>query len=193
MITKLSDLDLSKSYTYADYLTWQFDEMVELIKGKVYKMSPAPARKHQEVGGNLHTIFNVFLRKKPCKVFISPFDVRFKKMDSEKETITVVQPDICVVCDPSKLDTAGCVGAPDLIIEILSPSTSDKDVRVKFDLYEEFGVKEYWIVYPIEELVDVYYLVDGKYVWHRKFISTDKIPVKTLPGLEVDLNEVFVD
>lgn len=134
MITKLSDLDFSKSYTYADYLTWQFDEMVELIKGKVYNMSPAPARKHQSVAGNLYVEFAIFLKRKPCKVYSAPFDVRLTKINEDKKTTTVIQPDICVVCDPSKLDTAGCVGAPDLIVEILSPSTSDKDVRVKFDL-----------------------------------------------------------
>jgi Uma2 family endonuclease len=191
MVTQLSDLDLSKSYTYSDYLTWRFDEMVELIKGKIYKMSPAPARRHQEIVGNLYTEFNLFLKRKPCKVFIAPFNVRFKKTENTQEITTVLQPDICVVCDSAKLDLVGCVGVPDLIVEILSPSTSEKDIKIKFGLYEEFGVKEYWIVSPNEQVVDVFYLDGEKYVLNKKYISTDRIPVKTLPGFELDLKEVF--
>lgn len=156
-ITDFSQLDLSKSYTYADYLTWRFNERVELIKGWIQKMpaspsgrSPAPRRLHQEVEGNLHGLFWNFLNNKNCKVYESPFDVRLDKNIGAKdnETTTVIQPDISVICDLEKLDDRGCVGAPDLIIEILSPSTIKKDYTVKYDLYEENGIKEYWQVNP---------------------------------------------
>lgn len=137
-IKDFSQLDLNKTYTYADYLTWRFQERVELIKGWIYKMSPAPRRLHQEVEGNLYLELGNFFRKKSCKVYQSPFDVRLIKNlgQSDKEITTVVQPDICVVCDSQKLDDRGCIGAPDLIVEVLSPSTIKKDNYEKFNLYQ---------------------------------------------------------
>ncbi len=127
----LNDLSPDKTYTYADYLTWQFDEMVEIIKGKMFKMSPAPARMHQRVSSNLMHQVQGFFYKKPCQVYHAPFDVRLlaKKGNSDAQILTVVQPDLCVICDLSKLDEKGCVGAPDLVIEILSPSTRKKTFR----------------------------------------------------------------
>ena len=156
-ITKLSQLDLSKSYSYADYLTWKFQERLELIKGKIFKMSPAPRRIHQEISRDLLTEMNFFLKGGKCNVFSAPFDVRLPKSNAEDEIYTVVQPDICVVCDPSKLDDAGCVGAPDLIVEILSESTAKKDKTNKFELYQECGVKEYWIVSPTDQYICLLY------------------------------------
>ncbi|MBC7391423.1 MAG: Uma2 family endonuclease, partial [Opitutaceae bacterium] len=170
MITDINQLDLSKTYTYADYLTWQFDGMVELIKGKIFNMSPAPGSYHQRVSGNIFKDFAVFLNKKPCKVFIAPFDVRLSMFRNDQEILTVVQPDICVICDLSKIDEKGCNGTPDLMIEILSPSTKKKDVQDKFQLYEESGVQEYWIVYPLEKLVDVFLLEDNKYRLVKKYV-----------------------
>ncbi|MFQ3575756.1 MAG: Uma2 family endonuclease [Cytophagales bacterium] len=191
MITDINELDLSKSYTYADYLNWQFSEMVELIKGKVYKMSPAPKNIHQLVSGNLHFIIKRFLWKQKCQIRHAPFDVRFVKTYGEQIITTVIQPDLCVICDPSKIDEAGCLGAPDFIIEILSPSTRDKDLHEKFDIYEEYGVNEYWIVDPLNKIVDVFVLENEKYRLVRKFTDNDTVSVNSLPGLEIDLKDVF--
>ena len=139
-ITDINQLDMTKSYTYADYLTWQFTEAVELIKGKLYKMSPAPVDAHQAILGNLFTEFSIFLKKKKCQVRFAPYDVRLTSIRDDKQETTVVQPDLCVICDVSKIDKAGCNGAPDFIIEILSPNTSRKDTHEKFAIYEESGV-----------------------------------------------------
>ena len=127
--------------------------MTELIRGKIYKMSPAPTSKHQIVVGNLHGIVWNFLRGKSCKVFTAPFDVRLPsapKKKADKEISTVVQPDLCVICDLEKIDERGCLGAPDWIVEILSKFTSAKDLNEKFSVYEEAGVREYWVVHPQE-------------------------------------------
>jgi len=191
MITDINQLDLEKRYTYADYLTWQFDEMVELIKGKVFRMSPAPSNRHQEISINLAGEIKHFLKNNLCKLRTAPFDVRFVKNIDDKEITTVTQPDLCVICDKSKLDEKGCLGAPDFIIEILSPASSSKDVHEKYDLYEEFGVKEYWIVEPAIGMVDIFLLKDEKYYLKGKYTKGDIITVQTLPGLEIDLNEIF--
>jgi Uma2 family endonuclease len=141
---KIEEPDLAGTYTYSDYLTWQWTEMTELIHGKIFKMSPAPGSKHQKIGGNLFGSLWNYLRNKKCQVFNAPFDVRLpvsSLQNSDTEIITVVQPDLCVVCDPSKIDERGCVGAPDWVIEILSQRSSAMDLREKFKVYEEVGVK----------------------------------------------------
>jgi Uma2 family endonuclease len=193
---KVEEPDLSGSYTYSDYLTWTWDEMAELIRGKIYKMSPAPSSKHQVVGGNLFGLIWNFLRGKKCQVFIAPFDVRLPrapKMNSDKEITTVVQPDVCVVCDPSKIDIRGCLGAPDWIVEILSPFTSAKDLNEKFEVYEEAGVKEYWVVHPQEQTILIYTLdEEKKYKGSLKpYTRHDSISPTTLPGLTINLEDVF--
>lgn len=191
MITDINQLDLTKSYTYADYVTWQFDEMVEIIKGKIFKMSSSNSTSHQRVRGNLLFLIGKFLWKKTIKIFHGPFDVRFVKHIDEKVITTVTQPDLCVICDPSKIDDAGCLGAPDFIIEILSKSTKGKDIHQKFNLYEEYEVGEYWIVSPDEQIVDKFVLQNGKYQLIGKYTTGDIVSVHTLPGLEIDLNDVF--
>lgn len=191
MITDINQLDLNKSYSYSDYITWQLGEMVELIKGKIFKMSPAPKSLHQKISGNLHGEIYAFLRKKPCSVFSAPFDVRFIKTVDEKEITTVTQPDLCVICNPSKIDEAGCLGAPDFIIEILSPSTRSKDIHNKFEIYEEYEVGEYWIVEPEGQIIDKFVLKEGKYHLVGKYTTPDKLEVHTLPGLVIDLNDIF--
>ena len=180
-------------YSYADYLTWEIDEMVELIKGKVFRSAAAaPRRKHQEVAGLLHSRFLVHLEGKQCKVYIAPFDVRLPIKSIRNEDIyTVVQPDICVVCDRSKLDEAGCVGAPDLIVEVLSPGNNKKELRNKYEVYEESGVREYWIIHPSEETMIIYSLVEGKYKPSRLFSSGDVVKSECIPGFELDLEEFF--
>ena len=191
MITSLDQLDLDKTYTYADYLKWQFDEYVELIRGKIVKMSPTPSSSHQSVNGNLHGEIYKYLKGKSCKVFSSPFDVRLSRWQSDAQTITVVQPDICIICDLTKIDEKGCHGAPDLIVEILSPHTSKKDVRDKFDLYEEAGVLEYRVIEPLDKIVDVFILKNGKYALVRKYVCDDLVPVNIFPGFSLDMKEIF--
>lgn len=185
--------DSSLTYTYADYLKWKFEERVELLKGRIFKMSPAPNLKHQQISMNLSTsIFN-FLEDRKCQVFSAPFDVRLPVQNKKKdeEITTVVQPDICVVCDETKLDERGCIGAPDLIIEILSPGNTEKETRRKFELYEEAGVKEYWIVYPAEENVIVFILDNGKFGGGKIYATSDHLASHSVPGLTVHLKEIF--
>jgi Uma2 family endonuclease len=189
-----ASLDLTKSYTYADYLKWTFDEAVELIKGKIFRMSPAPSRYHQRVSNNLFLCIGVFLRKKKCQVYTAPFDVRMKRKGAkDDETFDVVQPDICVICDPSKLDAKGCNGAPDWVVEILSPGNSNKEKRFKFELYQEAGVKEYWIVEPEYKSLEVYVLQGDKFVGLAPYIDEDVVSPTIFPDLKIDLKEVFED
>lgn len=197
MITDINQLDLTKKYTYADYLTWQFDEMVELIRGRIVRMSPAPNLSHQETSSNLHIIIGQHLWKKPCKIYSAPFDVRLP-LPLEKQTPnkidTVVQPDISIICDLSKLDTQGCNGAPDWIIEILSPATSKKDLTEKFDIYQNAGVREYWVVHPTDGTAIPYRLDDQSTfqpIRNTPFAKGEKVPVGVFEGFEVDLDEVF--
>jgi Uma2 family endonuclease len=191
---KFEDLDLSKKYTYADYLTWRFDEYVELIKGKIFRMTPAPTSFHQEILGNLYLPFKTYLKGKQCKVFLAPFDVRLsnkKRSSDATEIISVVQPDICVICDLSKVDEKGCLGAPDLIIEIISKTTAKKDLDDKFHLYEESGVKEYWTVFQ-DKAVTVYDLINDKYVQRGdQYDINEVIKVGVLEGLEINTNDIF--
>lgn len=191
---KFSDLDLNKTYTYADYLRWNFEERVELILGKIFNMSPAPRTYHQKVSLTLSRKIGNFLEKKKCQVFAAPFDVRLptqKKNQENRNIITVVQPDLCVVCDETKIDERGCIGAPDLIIEITSPFSASKDTVNKYNLYESSGVLEYWIVWPEEKTVQVYDLMEDKYVLRDNYEFEGKIQVNVLPGLELDLKEIF--
>ena len=189
-----SDLDLNGTYSYADYLLWQFSERLELIKGKIFKMSPAPSRNHQQVSLRLTREIDKILINKKCELYIAPFDVRlvnFKKSTSDKQILTVVQPDLCVVCDISKLDEKGCLGAPDLIIEILSKGNSKKDMTIKFDLYEENGVQEYWIVNPSEKDVHIYTLSNGKYIGSRPYIMETELQSATFPDLKFEVDKIF--
>lgn len=195
MIHDISVLDFSKMYTYADYLTWQVCERLELIKGHIFKMSPAPMRYHQELSGALYREFSSYLKKKPCKVFSAPFDVRLPKTKDEQcddQIYTVVQPDIVVVCDKTKLDRKGCLGAPDLIVEVLSPSTAAKDVKDKFEMYETSGVREYWIVHPEEAILQVFRLDDHqKYQLVRIYTREDVINVGIFEDFSIDLRDIF--
>lgn len=152
MITSLQQLDLTQEYSYADYLLWRFQERVELIRGRIRQMA-APSTLHQSVSSTLHGLLWSHLQKSPCKVFSAPFDVRLTptKVTPDGKIYDVVQPDLVVVCDPLQLDAKGCIGAPDLVVEILSPGNNRKELRDKFDLYEANGVREYWIVWPTEQ------------------------------------------
>jgi Uma2 family endonuclease len=183
----------SLEYSYADYLKWKFEERVELIRGKIMKMT-APNRKHQDVSGNLFFAIKQFLKEKHCKVYSAPFDVRLPRSDkfTNEEIITVVQPDVCVICDESKLDEKGCLGAPDLVIEILSPGNSKKEIKLKYEVYEEGGVKEYWIINPVEENVAVLTLsTSGKFDGAKLYATDDIIYSNAIQGLAVNLSDIF--
>jgi len=179
--------DDNKQYTYKDYCTWDDDKRWELIEGTPYLMAPAPNQAHQSISMVLSRQFSNMLYGKHCKVFAAPFDVR---LNSETTDDTIVQPDLIVVCDESKLNGTCCVGAPDLIVEILSPSTARYDRTLKFDLYLKHGVREYWIVDPDTKTVSVHVLKDGDYIT-RAFTDADAIPVHVLEGCKVNMNEVF--
>ena len=193
MITSIEQLNPNEIYSYTDYMTWQFAERVELFKGYFRQMA-APNRYHQTVSGNLHREFSTHFRGKPCRVFHAPFDVKLVKNaagKTDKEIYSVVQPDICVICDRSKLDTQGCLGSPDLIIEIVSQSSTKTDVKDKFALYQENGVLEYWIVRPSENTVEQFYLENEKYVFKATYVKEDIISPVLFPDLEINLEEVF--
>ena len=196
VITDISQLDMNGTYSYADYLTWKFKERVELIKGKIWRMSPAPRTVHQDISWNFNGVFFNYFRKNACKAFAAPFDVTlYNKKKSKKENkdvFTVVQPDLCVICDKSKIDEFGCKGAPDLVIEILSPGNSKKEMRVKYELYEEAGVQEYWVADPERQTVHVFALDENeKYKSIQIYISDDILKSYIFPDLEVDLTQVF--
>lgn len=195
MIKAFNDIDLNARYTYADYLKWHLEEYVELIKGKVFKMSPAPLSQHQVLVHRLDVELGYYLKKKTCQVFPAPFDVRLSSNNlfADEQITTVVQPDLCVVCDPSKIDKRGCVGSPDLIIEVLSSSTAKRDLDEKFHLYEESGVKEYWIVFPEEQVISVYLLneITFQYELLKHFEKGEKLKVNILEDLIIDLDDIF--
>ncbi|MBF0200507.1 MAG: Uma2 family endonuclease [Desulfamplus sp.] len=182
-------------YTYADYLSWQDNKRYELYNGIVHEMLPAPSRKHQDISANLIFEFKRFTQKTSCKVYHAPFDVRLPATETaleDENVYTVVQPDIVVVCDPKKLDEKGCIGPPDLVVEILSPSNSRNDIEDKFALYEYSGVSEYWIIHPEEETLIVYRLdKDGKYIFQQLYSNMAKVNVGIFQDVIIDLSHIF--
>ena len=190
----------AQRFTYADYIAWRDDKMREIINGIVYSFS-APFRDHAKTTISFLKKALPFIsrRKGICEIYTAPFDVRLPKngeTDDDK-IYNVVQPDICVICDPSKLDKRGCIGAPDLIVEVFSPSTGKRDANEKFLLYESSGVREYWLVYPENKAVNVFLLLsNGKYdegTIYEVINRQTKVPVQTLEGLIIDLEELFED
>lgn len=192
-LSDINLLDFSKTYSYADYLKWEFKERLELIKGKIFRMSPAPATRHQQISSKISNRLWNFLENKQCQVFAAPFDVRLP-INSKKnaDVETVVQPDICVICDSNKIDTKGCLGPPDLIIEILSPGNSKKEMKDKYEVYEESGVKEYWLVDIANECVFVYVLDKSrKYTGLKPFVTEDIIESSNLKGFSISTQDIF--
>jgi len=195
LIETLNDIDFSASYTYADYMRFAFEERLEIIKGRLFQMSPAPSRIHQEILTNIFgPIYNI-LKGKPCRVYTAPFDVRLaKKTQDDKGIFTVVQPDIVVVCDQNKLDKRGCIGAPDIVVEILSPGNNKKELVNKYDVYEEAGVREYWIVSPSDQTFFKYILdEDGKFQPTKLLTIGEEVTTSVLPGFTLNLEDVFRD
>ena len=188
-IPSLNQLDLVNGiYSYADYLVWKIKERVELLKGKILEMS-VPSPIHQEISGNLQGALFVFLKNSKCKLYTAPFDVRFPQK-GESQVYTVVQPDLCVVCDFEKIDSKGCVGAPDLVVEILSPGNSKKEMKSKFALYQEEGVREYWVVDPERELVFVYVAENKKFKPTIPF-ADDYVCSTIFPDFKIHTSDLF--
>lgn len=199
-ITSLSQLDPNATYSYADYLTWQLTEWVELLRGKVVRRMAGPSDAHQDAIVELAFHFRAHLRRQRCQVRVAPYDVRLVRggltTDDDDDAIhTVVQPDLCVICDPAKRQPRGCLGAPDLIVEVLSPGTSTRDWKDKFDLYEENGVGEYWIVAPQEGTLSAFVLdaASGRYRAVGEYAGPGPVPCHTLPTLGLDWSDVFPD
>jgi Uma2 family endonuclease len=195
-ILQLSDLDITNGvYTYADYITWKFDQTVELIKGKILQMS-APSRRHQGISWKMTLLIGNHFATHRCKAYAAPFDVRLydsrKSAKVNKDVYSVVQPDICIICDLDKLDDKGCLGSPDLVIEILSPGNSSKEMKLKKSLYEENGIREYWIIDPDHENAFQFHLLEsGVYSPATIYVDDDILNCVIFPDLKIDLNEVF--
>ena len=181
-----------KHYTYKDYLEFSHNELVEIINGKIFKMSPAPSTRHQSVSLRLSTIISNYFWNDPCRVFAAPFDVVLPVQGKDfMNSDRVVQPDICVIFDRDKIKDFGCYRTPDWIIEILSLHTTKKDLQDKFELYQESGVSEYWITEPSNDTVEAFVLEDGKYQRIQTYVDQDIAPVNIFPQLEVSLKEIF--
>ena len=188
-ITRLDQLDPNGSYSYKDYLLWKLKERVEIIKGKIMAMSPAPNRLHQDISLKLTSEFLKVFPNDGCKLYVAPFDVRFP--DENGNIRTVVQPDLCVICDPNKLDERGCLGAPDLVVEILSPGNSKREMKDKYELYQEYGVSEYWVVRPEERNIHIYVLENGRYIGIAPVVEDDVITSVRFPNLSFSTSGLY--
>jgi len=179
----------SQLFTYEDYCTWSDDERWELIDGKAFRME-VPNRDHQQISMNLAVEIGIYLKGKICEVYTAPFDVR---LSVGKGADTVVQPDILIFCDREMLDDRGAKGAPDLVVEILSPSTRNKDCIVKLQKYEQYGVKEYWIINPLTKTTQVCVLNGrGRYEM-QNYTGTDVIISAVLSDFSINLTTIFSD
>jgi Uma2 family endonuclease len=194
-IKTLNEVDFSATYTYADYMRFEFEDRLEIIKGYLFKMSPAPSRIHQKLSGRIYVPIYNALNGHKCEAYTAPFDVRLaKKVEDDKDVFTVVQPDIVVVCDQNKLDKRGCIGAPDIVVEILSPGNNKKELVNKYEVYEEADVKEYWIVSPLEKIFFRYILDDqGKFQPTKLLTVGEVVTTSIMPGFKLILEEVFQD
>lgn len=196
VITNINQLDVNGTYTYADYLLWRFKEQVELLRGKLFKMSPAPREIHQRVSMHLSGELYTFFKERTCRLYSAPFDVRLPmkgKGTADNQIYTIVQPDLCVVCDLEKIDGRGCIGAPDLVVEILSPSNSRKDLKDKYEIYQEAGVPEYWIVDADDKAIYRYVLEGDIYIGLPPVSEGDVFRSKKFPEMEIDTKIVFRD
>jgi Uma2 family endonuclease len=183
--------DATPRFNYGDYLQWDDDERWELIDGRPHAMA-APTIPHQRLVGSLYVQLHVQLEGARCEALVAPVDVRLPTGDEPDEAIVdVVQPDVLVVCDPSKLDDRGCRGVPDLVIEVMSPSTADHDRVTKLELYERHGVREYWVVQPVERLVTVHLYEHDHFATTLIERTTGRFPVVVLPGVKVDWDLAF--
>lgn len=182
----------TKRFTYADYLTWPENTPVELIEGIPYAMT-TPMRIHQEVVGEVLRQIANYLVDKPCEVYTAPFDVRLADSKAkDKDIINVVQPDISVICDKEKLDDKGCLGSPDLVIEVVSPSSVAKDNIEKLNLYEKYAIKEYWIIHPADKLISVYRLDSTRrYARPIIYLFNQEVPIGIFQDLKISLKPLL--
>ncbi len=189
----LKEPDYSRSYTARDYLDWTFEGLYELIHGVAHKMSPAPSANHQRISRKLSRVFfNYFQEGQKCEAFNSPIDVfLIKEGEDWKETKVILEPDLCIICDPAKIQKQGCIGSPDFVLEILSPATAKKDFTDKFSLYEEYGVAEYWIVDPFNKCVIRNILKQEKYEIQRAAFAEELISPQQFPELTIKVADVF--
>jgi len=185
---RIDDSEKSSRHTYVDYLKWEGPERYQLINGEVFQMA-SPSVAHQALLMGLSAKFDNWLQDKPCKVFASPLDVRLFPRKDRLDT-TVVQPDLLVVCDKSKLGKGSVEGAPDLVIEIVSPSNTHSELFLKFNYYLKAGVREYWVIDPDMKKVSVHIYDNGRYI-SSSYEDNDRIPVTILPGLEISLEELW--
>ena len=179
----------NKIYTYDDYLKFSEDTIVEIIDGRISAMSPAPSRIHQTIVSKLLIAIGKYIEdnKGECEIYPAPFDVvLLNENESEKNSRNIVQPDISVICDKNKLTDKGCVGSPDMIIEVVSPSNSRDDYIKKLNLYEEFKVREYWIVNPMKKSILIYTLSENGYEMPDSYTFNDNIKVNIYNDLEID-------
>ncbi|WP_066292125.1 Uma2 family endonuclease [Bacillus sp. FJAT-29937] len=182
-----------ESLSYAQYLLLGADIRYEVIDGKIYNMSPSPTPRHQDVVTQLSVEFGLFLRGKKCRVFVSPIDVCLSDERDLYEVKEWVSPDLVVVCDKSRIGNKRIVGSPDLVIEVLSPSTAKNDKLIKYNRYERAGIKEYWIVDPTHKTVDVYLLDNGSYTHNGTYFKEDVISVSIFESCSIELNQIFRD
>lgn len=179
-------------YTYSQYKNWPESERWEIIDGEPYNMSPAPGMTHQKISGKIFRTIGNYLEGKSCQVFSAPFDVFLReKNQSEEDIKNIVQPDLSIICDESKLSEKGCTGAPDIVIEIISPSTASHDQITKLRLYEKHGVKEFWLFHPVDRIVWKYILEKDVYGKPEIFDFTSKPSFNLFPDLELDLMKIF--
>ncbi|MCX7950907.1 MAG: Uma2 family endonuclease [Clostridiales bacterium] len=178
-------------YTYEDYIKWDDDNKYEIIDGTPYLLA-SPSLEHQRISIRLSgELYNYFKNKK-CEVITAPFDVvLFKEGEEPFKSKNIVQPDISIICDENKLNERGCFGSPNLIIEILSPSTTSIDYVKKLNLYQEYKVKEYWIVNPKSKTVQIFKLVEDRYDITEIYLYNDIIKVDMFEGLEIKLEDIF--
>lgn len=195
-IISLEQLDLVNGiYSYADYLTWKFEQAVELVKGKILPMA-APNTKHQQISWRLSLAIGIHFKDHNCQAFAAPFDVRLfdkkKSVKANKNVYSVVQPDICVICNLQRLDDKGCLGAPDLVVEILSPGNSAKEMKTKKLLYEENEIREYWIFDPERETVHQFHLTEANtYSPATIYVKDEILSCVIFPDLQIPLEEIF--
>jgi len=187
-ITRLDQLNEdSFEYSYSDYMKWQFQERVELIMGKIFPMS-APTTLHQHIIGELFFTMYAFFKHTLCNVILSPIDVRLPVGKQGNTFKTVVQPDLCVICDKSKIVTQGIISAPDLVVEILSPSNRQIEMHEKFEAYQASLVREYWIIHPEEQWMLQYVLNENHlFVLHKKYENLSQLASVIFQGLVVDV------
>ncbi|MCF6094901.1 Uma2 family endonuclease [Microaerobacter geothermalis] len=180
------------NFTYMDYLKLGEELRYEVIDGQIYNMTPSPTPKHQDVITQLSVDFGLYLRGKQCRVFVSPIDVC---LSDEREDLNKVkewvEPDLVVVCDKNKIGDKRIIGSPDLVVEVLSPSTAKKDRMVKYNRYQRAGIKEYWIVDPVHETIEVYLLEGGAFKQGGTYFKDDTLPVSIFKDFMIDLSNIF--